>query len=180
MILSANGVTFPDEVVGAASPAEAITVTDSGTAPLNIRGITAAVNFQEIDDCGSRVAPGKHCTINVTFAPTTTGNLQGTITIADDASGSPQSITLSGQGVNSGPPPHATLTGYCFGTITFAANKCVLVKDLVSCPVGQAAAQPTFVSGCLPPTFQYIDESTSCQGKTSTGLTVKGSCVAAQ
>ena len=178
--LSANSITFPDEVVGAASPAQAITVTNSGTGALNISAITVAVNFQEIDDCIPQVASGAHCTINVTFVPTTTGNLQEAITMADNASGSPQSITLSGQGVNSGPPPPATLTGYCFGTITVAANKCALVKDVVSCPVGQAAAQPTFVSGCLPPTFQYIDESTSCQGKTNTGLNVKGSCVVAQ
>jgi len=178
--LSTNSLTFPDEAPGAASPAQAITVTNSGTAALNFSGITVAVNFQEIDDCGSQVAAGAHCTINVTFVPTTTGNLQGAITVADNASGSPQSITLTGKGVNTGPPPPPTLTGYCFGTITVAPNKCALVQDLASCPVGQVASQPVFVVGCLPPTSQYIDTATSCGGKTSTGLAVKGSCVAAQ
>jgi len=181
---SPSSLNFPDEVVGAASPAQVITVTNSGTAALNLTGVTVAVNFQEIDDCGSQVAAGAHCTINVTFAPTTTGNLQGAITVADNASGSPQSIALTGQGVNSGPPPPATLTGYCFGTIEGAPNKCALVQDVAHCPVGQVAAQPVFVSGCLPPTSAYIDDSTSCQGKTtrwpSPGLTVTGSCVAAQ
>lgn len=177
--LSANSITFPDEVVGAASPAQTITVTNSGTAVLNISGITLAVNFQEIDDCVPQVAAGAHCTINVTFVPTTTGNLQEAITMADNASGSPQSITLSGQGVDSGPPPPATLTGYCFGS-TVVPNKCAVVQDLTSCPVGQPAAQPGLVGGCLPPTSQYIDESRPCQGKTRTGLPVKGACVVAQ
>ena len=180
MILSTNSLSFPDEAPGGASPAQAVTVTNSGTAALNITGITVAVNFQEIDDCASQVAVGSHCTINVTFVPTTTGNLQGEITVADNASGSSQSITLTGQGVSSGPPPPPMLTGYCFGTISGIANKCALVQDLTSCPMGQVASQPTFVTGCLPPTTQHVDGSTSCQGKTSTGLTVKGYCVVAQ
>src|SRR5712692_9762561 len=75
--LSTNSLSFPDEAPGGASPAQAVTVTNSGTAALNITSITVAVNFQEIDDCGSQVAVGSHCTINVTFVPTTTGNLQG-------------------------------------------------------------------------------------------------------
>ena len=179
--LSTNSLSFPDEAPGGASPAQAITVTNSGTAALNITGITVALNFQEIDDCGSQLAAGSHCTINVTFVPTTTGNLQGAIAVADNASGSPQSITLAGQGINTGPPPQPTLTGYCFGTITIPVNKCALAKDLADCPVGQVASQPALISGaCLPLTFQYVDTSTSCQGKTSTGLTVKGLCVVAQ
>ena len=182
--LSASSVTFPDQVVGTASSAQVITVTNSGTAPLNVTGVTVGADYQEIDDCSSQVGPGANCTINVTFVPTTTGNLQRTITVADNASGSPQSITLVGQGVNSGPPPAATLTGYCFGTIAGIPNKCAVVQDSAHCPVGQVAAQPGFVVGCLPPTSQYIDASTSCQGKTSRwpspGLTVKGRCVVAQ
>lgn len=184
MTLSTNSLSFPDETPGGASPAQAVTVTNSGTAALNITSITVAVNFQEIDDCGSQVAVGSHCTIDVTFVPTTTGILQGAITVADNPSGSPRSIALTGQGINLGPPPAPTLTGYCFGTITIAPNKCALVKDVISCPVGQVAAQPVFVTNCLPPAMQFVDTSTSCQGKTSTwpspGLTVSGSCVVAQ
>src|SRR6266567_151590 len=181
--LSTNSLSFPDEAPGGASPAQAVAVTNSGTAALNITSITVAVNFQEIDDCGSQLAVRSHCTINVTFVPTTTGNLQGTIAVADNASGSPQSITLTGQG-SSGTPPAGTLTGYCFGTITGTGNMCALVKDVISCPVGQVVSQPTHANGCLPPTMQSVDASTSCQGKTSRwpspGLTVKGSCVVAQ
>jgi hypothetical protein len=182
--LSPNSLSFPDETPGGASPAQAVTVTNSGTAALTIAAITIGANFQEVDDCGSQMAVGSQCTINVTFAPTTTGNLQGAITVAHNAFGSPQSVALSGQGVSSGPPPVPTLTGYCFGTIKGVPNKCALVQDVAHCPVGQVAAQPGFVVGCLPPTSAYIDASTSCQGKTtrypSPGLPVTGSCVASR
>jgi Protein of unknown function (DUF1573) len=184
VIFSANSLSFPDEAPGGVSPAQPVTVTNSGTAALSISVITVAPNFKKIDDCGSQVAVGAQCTINVTFVPATTGNFQGAVTITDNASGSPQSITLTGQGINTGPPPQPTLTGYCFGTISVLGNKCAVVKDLTSCPVGQVAAQPAFVTNCLPPTMQFVDTSTSCQGKTSRwpspGLTVKGSCVVAQ
>ena len=182
--LSTNSLSFPDEAPGGVSPAQAVTITNSGAAALSISVITVPANFQEIDDCGSQVAVGAQCRINVTFVPTTTGNLQGAVTMTDNAPGSPHSITLTGQGINTGPPPQPTLTGYCFGTITGIANKCALVQDSPSCPVGQVASQPAFVTGCLPPTSQYVDGSTSCQGKTSSwpspGLTVKGSCVVTQ
>ena len=183
--LSASSLSFPDEAPGSASPGQAVSVRNSGTAPLQITGVSVGANFQEIDDCTSPLAIGAQCTINVTFAPTTTGNLQGAVTLTDNAPGSPHNISLAGNGVVSSPPGPPTLTGYCFGTIQIMANKCALVKDTTSCPVGKVAVQPQFViGGCLPPSSQYVDTTTSCQGKTtqfpSPGLTVKGQCVAAQ
>ena len=38
------------------------------------------------------------CTINVTFTPTATGARTGTLTVSDNAAGSPQSIPLTGTG----------------------------------------------------------------------------------
>ena len=178
--LSANSLSFPDEAPGGASPAQAVILRNSGMAPLQITGISVGANFQEIDDCISPLGVGAQCTMNVTFAPTATGNLTGTITLTDNAPGSPHTVSLNGNGIASPPPGPGTLTGYCFGTLQGISNKCGLVKDQTSCPVGQAAVQPGFVVGCLPPTSQYIDSSTSCHGKTNTGLSVAGACVVAQ
>jgi hypothetical protein len=44
------------------------------------------------------VAGGANCTIHGHFTPAATGALTAAITITDNASGSPQSITLSGTG----------------------------------------------------------------------------------
>ena len=172
LTLSPNSLSFPNEAPGAASAPQTVTVTNSGTATLGIVGIAVAANFEEADDCGSQVAVGTHCTIYVTFVPTTTGNLQGTVTLTDNAPGSPHNIALAGQGIVSGPPPQPTLTGYCSGGIAF--NQCTAVKDTRSCPVGRVAAQQA-LQQCLPSLF--VDPSTACQGKTSAGLTVKGECV---
>src|SRR5260370_42072732 len=131
--------------------------------------------MKERADVGAQVGVGAQWTMTVPFVPTATVKLQGAVTITDNAPGSPQSIALAGQGINTGPPPQPTLTGYCFGTITGTANMCALVKDVISCPVGQVA-QPTSEIGCLPPTSQSVDTSSSCQVQTfrftSPGLTL--------
>jgi len=182
--LSPKSLSFPDEAQGSASAPQLVSVRNSGTAPLQISGISVGTNFQEIDDCISPLQAGAQCTINVTFAPTTTGTLQGAVTLTDNAPGSPHNISLTGNGVISPPPGPPTLTGYCFGTVQVMPSICAIVKTTASCPVGKVAVQPRFVTNCMPPRSQFVDASTSCQGKTtqfpSPGLTVKGECVAAQ
>src|SRR5947199_6932573 len=44
------------------------------------------------------LAAGANCTINVTFTPTASGARTGTLSLADNAGGSPQIMTLSGNG----------------------------------------------------------------------------------
>jgi hypothetical protein len=50
------------------------------------------------NSCGSSLAIGANCTIHGHFTPTATGALTAAVTITDSASGSPQSISLSGTG----------------------------------------------------------------------------------
>lgn len=46
----------------------------------------------------SFVAPGASCTLLVAFKPQTGGTLTGTVTITDNAAGSPQTVGLTGTG----------------------------------------------------------------------------------
>src|SRR5207253_2981039 len=48
------------------------------------------------------LAAGGTCTINVTFTPTASGARTGTLSLADNAGGSPQIMTLSGNGTAPG------------------------------------------------------------------------------
>src|SRR5437879_2289138 len=45
---------------------------------------------------------GASCTVNVTFTPTATGARSGTLSVADNAAGSPQTASLSGAGTAPG------------------------------------------------------------------------------
>ena len=78
-----------------------MTLTNTGSAALNITSIAVtvdAVDFTETHDCGTSVAAGKSCTINVTFKPKTSGIKHANVSISDDSAGSPQLVSLSGKG----------------------------------------------------------------------------------
>jgi hypothetical protein len=66
-----------------------------------VTSITTSANFAQTNNCGSSVAAGSSCAINVTFTPQSGGSLTGTLTITDNsngAAGSTQTVSLSGTG----------------------------------------------------------------------------------
>ena len=109
--LSATALAFGDQAVGTSSPAQSITLTNYGTTTLNITSITATTNFGQTNTCIPTVASGASCTVSVTFTPGNTGSLNGTLSIADNVLGSPQTVSLTGTGV----PPCIPQGGACYG-----------------------------------------------------------------
>jgi hypothetical protein len=96
--LSSASLSFTLQLLGTTSDAQTVQLTNYGTATLNITGITSSANFGETDNCGVNVAAGASCNINVTFAPNALDKLAGTISITDNAPGSPQTVSLNGVG----------------------------------------------------------------------------------
>lgn len=101
--LTPSTVTYPDQIVGTTSAPQDLTLTNNGGAPLAITSITVSGDFQRVSagasDCGAALAPGSSCTIRVTFAPTAVGTRNGIVTVTDNAANSPQTASLSGNGV---------------------------------------------------------------------------------
>jgi hypothetical protein len=91
-------LTFTGQYVGSTSAAQSITVSNPGTATLTFSSIGTTGDFAQTNTCGTGIVQGGLCTINVTFTPTATGARTGTLTISDNASGSPQSVALMGTG----------------------------------------------------------------------------------
>jgi hypothetical protein len=93
---SPESLTFATQLLGTTSALQPVLLSNYGTATLTLSSIAATTNFTEADDCGSSVAAGAGCTINVTFAPSSVGSLSGTLSVTDDAPKSPQAVALSG------------------------------------------------------------------------------------
>jgi len=99
LTLSPSSVTFPNQYVGTSGLPITITATNPGTAPLTITSVsTSSQAFGVLNTCGSTLAAGASCAIGVFFDPGSSGSVNGTLTVADNASGSPQTIPLSGAG----------------------------------------------------------------------------------
>jgi hypothetical protein len=89
---------------GATSAPMNLTVTNSGTAPLHVTSVTfggpdVAEFVNPASSCTVAIAPSASCTIAVSFAPVSAMSATHkteTILIADDATNSPQSVTVTG------------------------------------------------------------------------------------
>jgi Beta-propeller repeat/Abnormal spindle-like microcephaly-assoc'd, ASPM-SPD-2-Hydin len=104
--LSPLNVNFGNQVVGITSPPTPVTLTNSGTDNLLITSIVDANGFAQTNNCPiapSFLAPTQSCTIDISFTPPATGPANDTLTITDDAAGSPQTIPLTGVGLPPGP-----------------------------------------------------------------------------
>ena len=116
MSLSPTSVTFSDQVVGTTSAAQTVTLTNVSDVALSISDValtgTNSGDFAQTNDCGSSVLAGSHCTISVTFAPMAPGTRTGAVSITDNAPDSPQTVALSGTGLDFtvGPASGSSLT----------------------------------------------------------------------
>jgi hypothetical protein len=121
--VSATSLSFGSLQTGNSSTPQTITLTSNGGEALSVTSISLGGSdpsqFTESDTCQipAVLQPAKFCSISITFAPTNTGSQQATLTISDNAPGSPQSIQLGGVGV--APPPPAPVVTVTPNPLTF-------------------------------------------------------------
>ena len=96
--VSPQSLSFGNQVVNTTSSAQALSLTNSGNANLNLSGITPAGDFAQSNNCTAVIAPGGSCVINVTFTPAAVGSRSGSLTMSSNAGNI--SVPLSGAGVN--------------------------------------------------------------------------------
>jgi hypothetical protein len=90
--------------VGKTSKAKDVTIKNNGNkktgVAVNVEMETASPSvFALKSQCKKTLAPGKDCKVSVTFKPVDDTTAEsGTLMIFDNATGSPQSVALSGMG----------------------------------------------------------------------------------
>jgi VCBS repeat protein/centrosomal CEP192-like protein/ASPM-SPD-2-Hydin domain-containing protein len=143
--LSPLTLTFTAQLITTASAAQTVTLTNSGTAPLTISSIalsgTNSGDFSETNTCpapAATLATGANCTISVTFKPSTTGNRVASVTVTDNASGGPQSASLTGTGTDyslaAATGANCPANGNCSTSATITASQ-TATYDLQVTPV---------------------------------------------
>jgi hypothetical protein len=96
--LTPSKMKFPVQLVGTTSTAQIATLTNNGTLAVNISSISATAQFVQSNNCPSTLPVNGNCQIQVKFAPQLKGQIAGTLSVTDDAQGSPQAVALSGTG----------------------------------------------------------------------------------
>lgn len=97
--LTPTSLSFANQIVNTTSAAQGVTLKNNQTTSLTISGIATSGDYAQTNNCGSSLAAGASCTINVTFRPTATGLRTGTLTVTDNGNDSPQTASLSGTGI---------------------------------------------------------------------------------
>jgi hypothetical protein len=113
LTLSATSVAFGSVNVGATAPTSNVQLTNSGTATLNITSIMLAgtdpTQFALVTPTSgsppclfgaNTISTGNSCFLGVQFKPMTAGAHSANVSVADDASGSPQTVALTGTGTD--------------------------------------------------------------------------------
>ena len=141
--LSANQLNFPAQIQETASAQQLVVVTNSGEADLSISGITISgensADFAQTNNCPvapSVLAPRTRCEIRVTFTPTVTGTLSAALNVADNASGSPQTVSLKGVSTAPGPVASFAPASLAFGNQPQGSSSAALMISLTNAGSG--------------------------------------------
>jgi FlaG/FlaF family flagellin (archaellin) len=160
--LSPSGLFFPLQIVGTRSRSQVVFLTNTGTSSLAITSVTASGDFQQTNNCGSSLGGGVTCTINVTFTPSVIGSRSGTITVTDNASNSPQRMSLKGTGTIASLSP----TGLSYGIINVGSRSTAKVTALTNNGTVPLNLFAITITGTDPSDFT---RTTSCTASLSPG-----------
>jgi uncharacterized protein (TIGR03118 family) len=173
-------LTFPGLLVGATSAPQNVTIENTGNAPLNLTAAPTitGTNGSEFaiaptgTTCtnGATIAPTGSCVISLTFTPGAAGTRgPATLTIADNASPSSQTVNLIGTGTNGAPAVAITPTS----PLTFAGQLVTSTSTPQTVTVTNSGnASLTFGAQAISISDDFAQTNT-CNGTT---VAVNGTC----
>jgi hypothetical protein len=98
--LSTASIKFGGVLIGNSATSAAVTLHNNQNVALTniVISIVGSTEYTQTNTCGTGIPALSQCSIKVTFAPTVSGTQTATVNIADSASNSPQTISLTGTG----------------------------------------------------------------------------------
>jgi centrosomal CEP192-like protein len=163
---SPTALSFPSTNQGSSSPPQTLTVISSGNTSLHISSVSLAgpnpSDFSFTNNCTAPLSPGSNCIISLVFAPTAAGQRVADLMIADDASGSPQTYSLTGTGIAVVPalsfsPPVPSFPATTQGTSSAPQTLSVINSGNAPLQIssvslaGPNASEFSFTSNCTAP-----------------------------
>ena len=149
--LSPTSLSFGNQTTGTTSSAKTITLSNGGSATLSISGITITganpTDFGPSNNCGSAVLAGGSCTISLTFTPASAASFSASVSVADNAAGSPQTATLSGTGVSATAGTSFSPTSVAFGSQVILTSSAATPVTLTNTGSGTLTVSGVAITG---------------------------------
>ena len=174
-VFASAGLSFGSVAVGNSEGPSNLIVDNEGAAPLMVSSVQLtgpqASSFRvTTDGCsGQAVPPVESCTVGIAFSPLVAGPNSASLSVTDNASGSPQAVPLSGAGV----PPSAGVTpsSLDFGSLTAGTSSAPQTVTVTNPgPIGITVSSLQFVGTGAG---AFTTTSDTCTGQT---VASGGSC----
>ena len=175
-------LTFGNQAENTTSASQAVTITNVGTSTVTISNIVASTNFGETNSCPATLvagdSEGSSCVVNVTFTPTATGALAGTVMVTYTNTGSetPQMVTipLTGTGTPAtGGTVTVTPSSLAFGSQALTTTSAAMSVTVMNNGTGAVNFTGFTVSGANAGDFSVPLPSSSA-GCSATGTLAGG------
>lgn len=173
-------LSFAEEPIGQSS-SQPVMLTNTGNTLLTISSIgfagANAADFSQTNNCGTAVAANASCTINVTFTSKGGGSLTASLSITDNASGSPQTVPITATSpdfsMTANTSPSATISPGQTATygITVASVQNFVGTVTLSCSGGPPGSTCTVSPGSVSvesPATATVTVSTPAPGSGTT------------
>jgi hypothetical protein len=162
--------SFASTLIGTASAAKTVTVTNSSVSPVNITNFVASGDFSVVGSgttpCGGVLGAGASCTVSVAFHPSVPGTIKGSVTLMDNASVNTQLYNITGKAVLpvSFSPASLTFAAQTVGTasaqkIVTLTNNQAIALNLTSL---LASGQYATAAGGTKPCGSIVSAHSSC------------------
>jgi hypothetical protein len=167
---SPASLTFGNEYLGASGTPQTIQIVNTGTAALDISATsidgTGSTDFSETNNCPASLNAGASCSFNVTFTPSVAGARTATLTVTDNATGSPQEAILSGTGVTPAPAVSIIPNTYAFPSTDVGSTSASQNFTLTNSGAATLAISSIVLGGPNPGDFT---ETNACGASLSAG-----------
>src|SRR5205814_896448 len=99
LAFSANALNFVTIIGG--QQQRLLTINNAGNATVSLSSISASAGFSiDSNDCPTALTIGASCNVLLTYSASGTASTAGSLTIVDDAAGSPHVVPLNASEVN--------------------------------------------------------------------------------
>jgi hypothetical protein len=119
--VSAGTLNFGNQALNTTSGAQGVQLSNTGNTVLSIGTIATTGNYAATYNCGSSLAAGASCTVNVTFTPLTLSTNPGILSIPTNIG--TQSVTLTG--IGQGAQLAANPASLAFGSVAVGQSSAV-------------------------------------------------------
>ena len=158
--LTPTSIAFPNTALGSTSDAQVVTVKNTSTVAVTISSIalggTNGTSFLELGNCGTSLSAGASCSLYIAFKPASAAAMTGTLSVTDNASGSPQKVTLTGTGT-AVPSVKLSTTSIAFPATTHATTSAAQTVTLTNAGTATIDLTSITLTGTNPTDFEALN-----------------------